>query len=69
MSGRRAKKAKSKGQPAWYESAWLSGLLLLAVAVYLGLSLTGGVGPWWLWVSGEQPAHLIDASNPGGPVG
>jgi S-DNA-T family DNA segregation ATPase FtsK/SpoIIIE len=47
----------------------LSGLLLLAVAVYLGLSLTGGVGPWWLWVSGEQPAHLIDASNPGGPVG
>ena len=69
MSGRKKKKARRGNKPAWYESAWLSGLLLLAVAVYLGFSLTGGVGPWWNWVSGDRPANLIDPDNPGGPVG
>jgi len=69
VSGRNRKKArKTEGRP-WYESAWLSGLLLLAVALYMGLSLTGPVGPWWLVFSGETPGDLIPTANPGGPVG
>ena len=69
MSGRNRKKAKSgKGKP-WYESAWLSGLLLLAVALYMGLSLTGPAGRWWAVLSGGAAADIIPAVNPGGPVG
>lgn len=69
MSGRKQKKASRKGKVAWYESDWLGGLLLLAFAVYLGLSLTGGVGPWWHWVSGQTTGDLRDPDNPGGFVG
>ncbi len=69
MSGRKPKKARKRGKAAWYESYWLAGLLLLAVAAYLGLSLTGGVGPWWNWVSGDRPGDLLDQANPGGLVG
>jgi hypothetical protein len=47
VSGRSKKRASRKKKSPWYESAWLSGLLLVAVAAFLGLSLTGGVGPWW----------------------
>ncbi len=69
MSGRNRKKAKAKNGKPWYESAWLSGLLLLAVALYMGLSLTGPVGPWWGVLSGATPTELITGDNPGGPVG
>ena len=37
MSGRNRKKARKRNSKPWYDSAWLSGLLLLAVAgtIYL----------------------------------
>jgi len=44
-------------------------LLLLAVALYMGLSLTGAVGAWWQVLSGDAPGDLIPSENPGGPVG
>ncbi len=69
MSGRSRKKAKKKKGNPWYESAWLSGLLLLAVALYMGLSLTGPVGAWWRVLSGDTPSDFIPSENPGGPVG
>ncbi len=69
MSGRNRKKASRKNRKIWYEAAWLSGLLLLAVALYTGLSLTGPVGQWWRFLTGEATADLIPAVNPGGPVG
>jgi len=69
VSGPRRKKAKSASTGAWYESAWLTGLLLLAVAVYLGLSLSGGAGPWWNLLTGEPTGELLLEGNPGGPVG
>ena len=68
MSGRNRKRAKKKTK-AWYESAWLGGLLLLTFALYTGLSLTGQVGPWWLVLSGDASPDLINSNNPGGPVG
>jgi len=69
VSGRNRKKAKRKTGAPWYQSAWISGLMLLAVAVYLGLSLVGGTGPWWQAITGDPAANLIDGNNPGGPVG
>ncbi len=69
MSGRKKKRASGRKGTPWYESAWLSGLLLLAVAAYLGLSLSGGVGPWWNVFSGTPLGELHDSSNPGGVVG
>ncbi|MDX2474176.1 MAG: DNA translocase FtsK [Candidatus Krumholzibacteria bacterium] len=68
MSGQNRKRAKKKTK-AWYESSWLSGLLLLTFALYMGLSLTGPVGPWWHVLSGESSPELITSDNPGGPVG
>ena len=69
MSGRNRKKAKTRTGRPWYESSWLTGLLLLAVAAYLGLSLTGGTGPWWQLISGDGEVDLLAGENPGGPVG
>jgi len=69
VSGRSRKKARKKKNKLWYESGGISGLLLLAVAVYLGLSLTGGTAPWWEVLRGESTVDLIDGSAPGGPVG
>ncbi|MCP4572003.1 MAG: DNA translocase FtsK [bacterium] len=69
MSGRSRKKARKKGAGAWYESAWLGGLLAVAVSVYLGLSLTGGVGPWENSLTGDTAASWVRPGNPGGPVG
>jgi S-DNA-T family DNA segregation ATPase FtsK/SpoIIIE len=74
VSGRSKKRASRKKKSPWYESAWLSGLLLVAVAAFLGLSLTGGVGPWWHVFSGDpqergQIGDLHDPTNPGGVVG
>ncbi|RKZ19552.1 hypothetical protein DRQ50_01790 [bacterium] len=70
MSGRTRKKPKHrKTGSAWYEAAWLTGLLLVASGMYLALSLTGGTGPWWLMVAGGESVDLVAADNPGGPVG
>ena len=70
MSGRTRKKPKkSKPGGAWYEASWLTGLLLVACGLYLGLSLVGGTGPWWLMVTGGESGDLVAPDNPGGPVG
>ncbi|MCB1183020.1 DNA translocase FtsK 4TM domain-containing protein, partial [bacterium] len=69
MSGRNRKKAKRKNGRSWSDAPWLSGLLLIAVALYMGLSLTGPVGPWWSVMEGEATPDLLAAPNPGGPVG
>ncbi|PID81857.1 cell division protein FtsK [bacterium DOLZORAL124_64_63] len=44
-------------------------MLLLAIAVYLGISLFGGVGPWWLPITEATAGDLVVPGNPGGPVG
>ena len=70
MSGRKSKKARSKKNPAWYEARWLSGLLLVAMAIYLGLSLAGSGDPWWMgWVTGQPVDDPFGGDNPGGPFG
>jgi S-DNA-T family DNA segregation ATPase FtsK/SpoIIIE len=68
VSGRNRKKAK-KGQRPWYEAPWLTGLLLVAMAVYFGLALTGDAGPWWGILDGQGTDGLLAVENPGGPVG
>ncbi len=69
MSGQGRKKAKARGGRPWYESGWLSGLLLAAVGFYLGVALTGGTGPWWRLMTGDPTGELMRPGNPGGPVG
>ncbi len=70
MSDRSAKKARSSSGGRWLESPWLSGVLLLAVGAYLGLSLTGAPAPWWrMLAGGERGFSLLNGDNPGGPVG
>ena len=69
MSGRKSKKANKSGGSPWYEAAWLTGLLLVAVAVYVGLALTGDPGPWWGVLNGQGLSDLLAVENPGGPVG
>jgi DNA segregation ATPase FtsK/SpoIIIE, S-DNA-T family len=69
VSGRKSKKRKGPNSKAWYDSGWVSGLLLVSVAIYLGLSLFGGVGPWWRLVTGGESVDLVVRGNPGGPVG
>ena len=69
MSGRNPKKAKKQGTRPWYEAAWLTGLLLLAVAVYCGLALTGDPGSWWGVLGGRGAGDPLALENPGGPVG
>ncbi len=68
MSGRKAKKRKGKNQP-WYQAGWLSGMLLVAIAAFLGLSLLGGVGPWWQMFTEGEPVGLINGDHLGGYVG
>lgn len=69
MSGRRPKKAKKRGRRPWWEAGWISGLLLFAVALYIGLSLSGPVHPWWRVLGGESFAGWSSSTNPGGWVG
>ncbi|MBE0564469.1 MAG: hypothetical protein IH621_00805, partial [Krumholzibacteria bacterium] len=69
MSGRSRKKARAGGGRPWYESGWLSGLLLVAVGAYLGVALSGGTGPWWGIVAGDTDGPWLRPGNPGGPVG
>jgi S-DNA-T family DNA segregation ATPase FtsK/SpoIIIE len=69
VSGRNPKKAKKQGTRPWYEAAWMTGLLLVAVAVYCGLALTGDPGTWWGVLSGQGAGDLLALENPGGPVG
>ncbi len=69
MSGRNQKKAKKKTGRPWYEAAWLTGLLLVAVAAYAGLALSGDPGAWWGILKGESAGDYLAFPNPGGPVG
>ncbi len=70
MSERKAKKASSRNRSRWFESSLLSGILLLSVGVYLGLSLTGRPAPWWGFLTGgDRSFALFGQGNPGGPVG
>jgi len=69
VSGRKPRKRNSRKNKSWYQAGWLSGVLLLAIAVYLGLSLFGGVGPWWLQITEASSVDLVVPGNPGGPVG
>jgi hypothetical protein len=69
VSARRAKKDKDRARAAWYESRWLSGLLLWALAAYMALALTDAGGPWWRALLGSAGADLLPPGNPGGPVG
>jgi len=68
VSGRNRKKAKQGARP-WYDAPWLTGLLLVAVAAYFGLALTGDPGPWWGLLEGQGGGELLSLPNPGGPVG
>ncbi len=45
------------------------GLCLLALAAYIGLSLTGPTVPWWRLLRGEHLPTLLTPGHPGGPVG
>ncbi|MEN8007824.1 MAG: DNA translocase FtsK [Candidatus Krumholzibacteriota bacterium] len=69
MSGRNQKKARKKGGAPWYEAPWLTGLLLVAVAVYFGLALAGDPGTWWGVLEGAGAGDLLALENAGGPVG
>jgi S-DNA-T family DNA segregation ATPase FtsK/SpoIIIE len=67
MSGRKRK--KRSGGPSWWEAPWVSGLVLLVLACYLGLSLTGAQAAWWAFLDGGSLPNPLDVHNPGGPVG
>jgi len=69
MSGRKRKKRSRAAGSAWWESPWLAGLFLVALAVYLGLALTGPAVPWWTVLDGAALENPLDFDNPGGPVG
>ncbi|MFO7652259.1 MAG: DNA translocase FtsK [Candidatus Krumholzibacteriia bacterium] len=65
MSARR----RNKHDGSWWEAPWLAGLLLLALAAYVALSLREPVGPWWHEIEGRAAGPLIAPGHPGGPVG
>jgi len=68
MSGRRRRKARQEPE-AWWTAPWLAGLFLVALAIHLGLSLTGPVAPWWTWLAGDGFVDPLGHPNPGGKVG
>jgi len=68
VSGRKSKKRRGAKNQPWYQAGWLSGLLLVAIAAFLGLSLIGGVGSWWLFSDGEA-VEFFQPTHPGGIVG
>ncbi len=69
MSARSRKKAKRNPGANWWASPWLGGLLFLALGVYVALTLTGPVAPWWRALEGGEAGDLLAVANPGGPVG
>ena len=69
MSGRKTKSRKSKASPAWWEAPWLAGLVLLVLAAFLALALTGPADPWWTVLDGGAFESPVAFANPGGPVG
>jgi len=68
MSGRKPRKRKQQTE-AWWTAPWVSGLFLVVLAVYLGLSLTVPYAPWWDWLEGGPLESPLAFANPGGPVG
>lgn len=69
MSGRKRKKRSPAGGQSWWELPWLTGLVLLVLAAYLGLSLAGTEARWWEAPTAWNWTGLLSLSNPGGPVG
>ena len=69
MSGQKPKKARNSHRGSWFDSPWLTGLLLVGVCAYLTLALTGDTAPWWQMITGGDPTALEILPNPGGPVG
>ncbi len=68
MAGRNRKKAKG-GETPWYRAPWLAGVVMIACALYGGLSLTGNPGPWTGILTGKQLDQMFPDGNPGGMVG
>jgi len=69
VSGRGRRRADGGARPSWWESSWLGGLLLLALAAYLAVALAGPPVAWWRALLGGESPELLPADNPGGPVG
>lgn len=70
MSGRKSKKARNRKRAGWPDAPWLSGLLLLALSIYLAVSLAGDGADWALgWIGGEPAGGPFTGENPGGPLG
>lgn len=69
MCARKQRPAKRSRQASWWDSPWMSGLLQLALAVYLGLALTGPSRDWWPALQGAETGDLLAPGNPAGPVG
>ena len=69
MSGRKRKRRKQADGRAWWEAPWLTGLILVVLAVYAGLSLTGPQAAWWTAADGQAVGRPLAPGNPGGPVG
>ncbi len=68
MAGRSRKKASGGGTP-WYRAPWLAGVVMIACALYGGLSLTGDPGPWTGILTGKDLDQLFPDGNPGGQLG
>lgn len=68
MAGRSRKKASGGGTP-WYRAPWLAGVVMIACALYGGLSLTGDPGPWTGILTGKNLDQWFPEGNPGGYLG
>ncbi|HOX26525.1 MAG TPA: DNA translocase FtsK 4TM domain-containing protein [Candidatus Krumholzibacteria bacterium] len=69
MSGRRRSKRRQPAARAWWEATWLAGLVLLVLAAFVAVALTGREVPWWVMFDGDRLPNPVGAANPAGPVG